>query len=187
MPAYRPDAALIVQSDGTILAEVAAPDYPAARGKLARFAELEKSPEHVHTYRVTPLSLWNAAASGMSAEEIVAALEAHSKYDLPSNVLTHVREQLGRYGRVRIESGGAPGTLRLVTADALVAETLSRSKVAPLFGPRLEPTVFELPGIASRRMRPSRARSAASAPGAWPTGSWTAGSGTASRRGSWRT
>jgi DNA excision repair protein ERCC-3 len=148
MPAYRPDAALIVQSDGTILAEVAAPDYPAARGKLARFAELEKSPEHVHTYRVTPLSLWNAAASGMSAEEIVAALEAHSKYDLPSNVLTHVREQLGRYGRVRIESGGASGALRLVTADALLAEALSRSKAAPLFGPRLEPTVFELPVLA---------------------------------------
>ncbi len=145
MSVYRPDAALIVQSDGTILAEVAAPDYAEARGKLARFAELEKSPEHVHTYRVTPLSLWNAAAAGMKAEEVVAALEAHSKYDLPPNVLADVKEQLGRYGRIRLERAGTADTLRLVAADPFLADVLARSKAAPLLGRRAAPDAFELP------------------------------------------
>jgi len=145
VPVYRPDAALIVQSDGTILAEVAAPDYTEARGKLARFAELEKSPEHVHTYRVTALSLWNAAAAGMKSGDVVAALEAHSKYELPANVLEEVKEQLARYGRLRLERAGDAGTLRLATADAFLADVLARSKAAPLLGRRVAPDAFELP------------------------------------------
>jgi DNA excision repair protein ERCC-3 len=142
---YRPDAALIVQSDGTILAETSAPDYAEARGKLARFAELEKSPEHVHTYRVTPLSLWNAAAAGMVSGDVVAALEAHSKYDLPPNVLSEVKEQLGRFGRLRLEPTPAAGLLRLVAADPFLAGMLERSKAAPFLGRRVAEDAFELP------------------------------------------
>jgi len=140
---YRPDAPLIVQSDGTILAETAAPGYTDARARLARFAELEKSPEHVHTYRVTPLSLWNAAAAGMTAEEIERALADHSKYDLPQNVLAGIREQVSRYGRLRLERSGDGGLL-LVAADAFIAELVAKSKAARYLGRRAGPDRFEV-------------------------------------------
>src|SRR5215211_1893255 len=84
---YNPQNPLIIQSDRSILLEVENPLYEAARDELARFAELEKSPEHIHTYRVTPLSLWNAAAAGISATDILGTLERYSKFDLPRNVL----------------------------------------------------------------------------------------------------
>jgi DNA excision repair protein ERCC-3 len=118
LPTYNPEAPLIVQSDGTILAETAAPAYTVARERLARFAELEKSPEHVHTYRVTPLSLWNAAAAGVTADEVERALAEHSKYDLPQNVLAGIRDQIARYGRLWLERDG--DGLALVAADAFV-------------------------------------------------------------------
>jgi DNA excision repair protein ERCC-3 len=97
---------VIVQSDRTVLLEVNNARYTEARDALARFAELEKSPEHIHTYRITPLSLWNAAASGMSAEAIVDALTRYGKYDLPSNVRTDVFEYVSRYGRLRLVRDG---------------------------------------------------------------------------------
>ena len=85
--AYTPQNPLIVQSDRSLLLEVDNPRYEAARDELVRFAELGKSPEHIHTYRVTPLSLWNAAAAGTGADEIVQALDRYSKFDLPANVI----------------------------------------------------------------------------------------------------
>ena len=93
---------LIVQGDHTVLLEVDNPLYEEARDALARFAELEKSPEHIHTYRITPLSLWNAAAAGLTAEQIVAALERFSKYDLPGNVRVDIRDYVARYGRLKL-------------------------------------------------------------------------------------
>src|SRR3712207_4304681 len=93
---------LIVQSDKTVLLEVANPRYEPARDALARFAELEKSPEHIHTYRLTPLSLWNAAAAGMTAPGVVASLVEYSKYDLPENVRRDVIDWMSRYGRVKL-------------------------------------------------------------------------------------
>ena len=147
MATYRPDASLIVQSDGTILAEVAAPDYPEARRKLARFAELEKSPEHVHTYRVTPLSLWNAAAAGMRADEIVAALEEHSKYELPQSVLASVKDYLGRYGRAWLEGTGDPRMLRLRVADAFLADVLASSPAGLVLRRRVAPDAFDVPAV----------------------------------------
>src|SRR5437667_12661305 len=100
---FTPDPTnpLIVQSDRSILVEVDNPKYAAARDALAPFAELEKSPEHIHTYRLTPLSLWNAAATGMTAEEMVDILRAYSKFPLPSNLQPDIAETVGRYGRVR--------------------------------------------------------------------------------------
>ncbi|MEW5850631.1 MAG: DNA repair helicase XPB [Myxococcota bacterium] len=92
----------MVQSDRTLLVEVDHPDYPAARDALGRFAEMVKSPEHVHTYRITPLSLWNAATAGWSAEKVLDALRRHSRYEVPSNVVTDVTEYIGRYGRLTL-------------------------------------------------------------------------------------
>src|SRR5436309_5229250 len=108
---------LIVQSDKSVLLETDNPLYEEARDGLARFAELEKSPEHIHTYRITPLSLWNAAASGSTAEEIGAALARYSKFDLPSNVLADIGDYVGRFGRVKLLY--ADGRLVLRSDDTL--------------------------------------------------------------------
>ena len=83
---------MVVQSDHTVLLEVDNPQYAEARDALARFAELEKSPEHIHTYRLSPLSLWNAAASGLGADGIVESLVRYSKYDVPGNIQADVRD-----------------------------------------------------------------------------------------------
>ena len=84
--AINPDNPLIVQSDRSIILEADHPRFEEARDRLMLFAELEKSPEHIHTYRISPLSLWNAAASGLTADEISEALEQYSKYEIPQNV-----------------------------------------------------------------------------------------------------
>jgi len=99
-----PDIAkpLIVQSDRSMLLEVNNEYFERCRGLVSRFAELEKSPEYLHTYRITPLSLWNAASSKMSAEEIIEALEYYSKYPIPKNVTSEIREQISRYGKVKL-------------------------------------------------------------------------------------
>src|SRR5947207_13227687 len=94
-PAYDPANPFIVQGDRSILVEVDNPRYAAARDALAPFAELEKSPEHIHTYRLTPLSLWNAAAAGMSAEAMLDVLRRFSKFPLPANLMTDVAELVG--------------------------------------------------------------------------------------------
>ncbi len=98
----NPSNPLIVQGDKSLLLEVQNERYEAARDSLARFAELEKSPEYIHTYRITPLSLWNAASSGLSAAEILAQLEDFSKYGLPSNVVRDIDEYVARYERVKL-------------------------------------------------------------------------------------
>src|SRR5690349_18846189 len=112
---------MIVQSDRTILLEVDHPLYAEARDALAQFAELEKSPEHIHTYRLTPLSLWNAAASGLSVDSVVAALAQFSKYELPGNVIADVHNYMERYGRLKLHADGDRLVLRS-TDRALLAE-----------------------------------------------------------------
>src|SRR5919197_3571609 len=122
---------MIVQGDKTVLLEVDNPLYQAARDALARFAELEKSPEHVHTYRVTPLSLWNAAAAGLTAGEVVDALERFGKYPLPGNVRADVADYVARYGRVKLVRHD-DGKLRLVSEDRpLLAEIAHHRRLAP--------------------------------------------------------
>src|SRR5436309_13208842 len=98
-PQYDPTNPLIIQGDRSILVEVDNPRYAAARDALAPFAELEKSPEHIHTYRLTPLSLWNAAAAGLTADAMVDVLRRFSKFPLPSNLTVDLAELVGRYGR----------------------------------------------------------------------------------------
>ena len=135
----KPDNPLIVQGDSTVLLEVANPLYIPAGAALARFAELEKSPEHVHTYRITPLSLWNAAAAGLTAQDIVGPLAAYSKYDLPGNVTRDIQEYLGRYGRVRLTREG--DHLLLVSDDAvLIAEIAGSKEIQPFIEAQTAPT-----------------------------------------------
>ena len=138
---YNPANPLIVQGDRTILLEVDNPLHAEARDAIAPFAELEKSPEHIHTYRLTPLSLWNAAAAGMSAESMIEALETYSKFPLPGNLPPDLRELVSRYGRVRLQR--VDGRLRLTTADRPLLEELARQRgVRDYLGERLDETSF---------------------------------------------
>ena len=123
---YNPTNPIIVQGDSTILLEVDNERYAEARDLLARFAELEKSPEYIHTYRVSPLSLWNAAASGMAASAIINGLEDLAKYPLPDNVRRDVQEYIDRYGIVKLIKEG--DDLLLVSDDDLVITELGRHK-----------------------------------------------------------
>lgn len=93
---------LIVQSDRSILLETDGPLFEDARDAVAPFAELLKSPEHIHTYRITPLSLWNAAAAGLSDDDIIGSLRKYSKYEIPDNIITEIREYVSRYGRLKL-------------------------------------------------------------------------------------
>ncbi len=129
--AFNPQNPLVVQSDRSVLLEVKNDLYEEARDALARFAELEKSPEYLHTYRITPLSLWNAASAGLTAQEIIHSLETFSKYDLPSNVRVEINEQVSRYGRIRLVR--RPEGLALESDDrALLTEIARHKLVAPL-------------------------------------------------------
>jgi DNA excision repair protein ERCC-3 len=139
MDGFNPTNPLIAQADLSILLEVNSPRYADARDQVARFAELVKSPEHIHTYQVSPLSLWNAAASGMTAEEIVAAIREFSRYPVPENVFIEIREQVARYGRLRLLKEG--DGLVLESADAETIERIIRLKrVQPFLGARLGDT-----------------------------------------------
>jgi DNA excision repair protein ERCC-3 len=140
---YNPANPLIVQGDRTILLEVDNPLHAEARDAIAPFAELEKSPEHIHTYRLTPLSLWNAAAAGMSADAMITALDTYSKFPVPSNVPADVRELVSRYGRVRLQR--IDGQLRLITQDRPLLEELARQRgVRDYLGQRLDETSFAI-------------------------------------------
>lgn len=140
---YNPANPLIVQGDRTILLEVDNPLHAEARDAVAPFAELEKSPEHIHTYRLTPLSLWNAAAAGMAAEEMVERLEAYSKFPLPPSLPADLRDLVSRYGRVRLER--IDGKLKLITKDQPLLEELARQRgVRDYLGERLDETSFAI-------------------------------------------
>jgi DNA excision repair protein ERCC-3 len=122
---------LIVQGDMTILLEVAHPMYAEARDKIAPFTELLKSPEHMHTYGISHLSLWNAASSGHSAKEVLDTLRAYSRFDLPHNLIFEVETFMERYGQVRILR--EDGRMILETLDpALLTEIRNHRQTAPL-------------------------------------------------------
>ncbi|MDX9973668.1 MAG: DEAD/DEAH box helicase [FCB group bacterium] len=122
---------VIVQSDRSILLETDGPLFEDARDAIAAFAELVKSPEHIHTYRITPLSLWNAAAAGMAAEEIIESLLRFSKYDVPQNILVDIRETVARYGRLRLLKGDSDDLVLESDERALVLELLNQKTVQP--------------------------------------------------------
>ncbi|WP_377270676.1 DNA repair helicase XPB [Peterkaempfera sp. SMS 1(5)a] len=133
------DGPLIVQSDKTLLLEVEHPRADDCRRAIAPFAELERAPEHVHTYRVTPLGLWNARAAGHDAEQVVDALVNYSRYPVPHALLVDVAETMARYGRLQLQKHPSHG-LVLSTSDRPVLEEVLRSrKIAPLVGERVDP------------------------------------------------
>ncbi|WP_437440530.1 DNA repair helicase XPB [Nocardioides eburneus] len=140
------DGPLIVQSDKTLLLEVDHPRAQDARKAIAPFAELERSPEHIHTYRLTPLGLWNARAAGHDAEQVVDTLLEYSRYPVPHALLVDVAETMARYGRLRLEKApphleGVHGLL-LVSSDRAVLEEVVRSKkVAGMLGARIDDAV----------------------------------------------
>jgi DNA excision repair protein ERCC-3 len=129
---------LIVQSDKTLLLEVDHPDAPAARTAIAPFAELERAPEHVHTYRVTPLALWNARAAGHDAEQVVDALVRYSRYAVPQPLLVDVVDTMGRYGRLQLTNSPVHGLVMVALDRAVLEEVLRQKKIAPLLGARID-------------------------------------------------
>ncbi len=132
------DGPLIVQSDKTLLLEVDHEQASACRKAIAPFAELERSPEHIHTYRLTPLGLWNARAAGHDAEQVVNVLLTFSRYAVPHALLVDVAETMARYGRLRLDKHPVHG-LVLSSIDKAVFEEVVRSKkIAGMIGERLD-------------------------------------------------
>ncbi len=143
MSDYLPENPLIVQSDQTVLLEIHSPRAEAARDTIAPFAELIKSPEHVHTYRITPLSIWNARAAGLDTDAMIATLREYAKYPVPEGVAQEIQALGRRYGLAVIERDEIGLILRV--ADAPLAELLARDRqVAPLLGERLNGQVFRV-------------------------------------------
>ena len=139
----RPENPLIVQGDLTLLVEVYSPRYEEVRAKLARFAELLRSPEHIHTYRISPLSLWNAAATGQATEEICATLAEFAKYSVPEHVYHEIRAQMQRYGMIRLYAEG--DGLRLEVDDPVVCEQFKRhTKLGRLLKPHPKEQAFSI-------------------------------------------
>lgn len=145
---FQPQNPLIVQGDGSILLEVDNPLYEEARDLLARFADLEKSPEAIHTYRISSLSLWNAAASGFGAPEISAGLLRLSKYDVPAKVLADVQEKIGRYGKIVLlpADPSEPDVLRLDVRDpAITRQIVRQPKFTSETGGAIREGLFRVP------------------------------------------
>jgi DNA excision repair protein ERCC-3 len=132
------DGPVIVQSDKTLLLEVDHPLAAEARAAIAPFAELERSPEHVHTYRLTPLGLWNARAAGHDAEQVVDALVRYSRYAVPHGLLVDVAETMARYGRLRLVNSPVHGLVLQSLDRAVLEEVLRQKKIAPMLGTRLD-------------------------------------------------
>src|SRR5664280_1091730 len=132
------DGPVIVQSDKTLLLEVDHPRSREARHAIAPFAELERSPEHVHTYRLTPLGLWNARAAGHDAEQVIDALVRYSRYAVPHALLVDVTDTMDRYGRLRLVNDPAHGLVLASLDRAVLTEVVRSKKVAPMLGERLD-------------------------------------------------
>ena len=129
---------LIVQSDKTLLLDIDHPLSAECRQAIAPFAELEKSPEHIHTYRLTSLGLWNARASGHDAEQVIDTLLKYSRYAVAHALLLDIADVMGRYGRLRIESHPVHGLVLISTDVAVLTEVMRAKKVAPLLGTKVD-------------------------------------------------
>ena len=135
-----PDGPLIVQSDKTLLLEVDHDQADACRRAIAPFAELERAPEHVHTYRLTPLGLWNARAAGHDAEQVVDVLLEYSRYPVPHALLVDVAETMSRYGRLQLVADPVHGLVLHALDAAVMAEVTRSKRTAGLLGAQLDTT-----------------------------------------------
>ncbi len=126
------DGPLIVQSDRTVLLEVAHPEAESARHDLAVFAELERAPEHIHTYRITRLGLWNARAAGHTASDMLATLDRYSRFPVPPSVAVDLRETVNRYGRLVIERDDEGALLLRSDDPAVLTQVASNKRIQPL-------------------------------------------------------
>ncbi len=143
---FDPNNPLIVQADRSIFLETFNDRAEAARAAIASFTELEKSPEHLHTYRVTPLSLWNAASAGLKSEAMIEALQRFAKFPVPENIMTDIQDLVSRWGRVKLLEAGSQLALQVQDKDAsLLLELAKQKRVSPLLGERLSNTVYSLP------------------------------------------
>ncbi len=132
------DGPLIVQSDKTLLLDVNHERATEARNRIAVFAELERAPEHVHTYRITPLGLWNARAAGVDAETVVDSLVTYSKFPVPHALLVDVAETMDRYGRLTLHNHPAHGLVLTTTDTAVLAEIRKSKRTAGMFGDMID-------------------------------------------------
>ncbi|HJD90787.1 MAG TPA: DEAD/DEAH box helicase [Corynebacterium urealyticum] len=132
------DGPLIVQSDKTVLLEIDHPKAQDARNALAPFAELERAPEHVHTYRITSLALWNARAAGHDAEEVVHVLEEYSRFPVPQPLLIDIAETMDRYGRLTLVKHPAHGLVLESRDAAVLAEIQRHRKIKPMLGEQID-------------------------------------------------
>ncbi|PKW13985.1 DNA repair helicase XPB [Saccharopolyspora spinosa] len=132
------DGPLIVQSDKTLLLEVDHDLADEARTGIAPFAELERAPEHVHTYRITPLALWNARAAGHDAEQVVDGLVRYSRYPVPQPLLVDIVETMGRFGRLQLANDPAHGLVLNSLDRAVLEEILRNKKITPMLGARID-------------------------------------------------
>lgn len=133
-----------MQSDRTLLLEVGHERAAECRSAIAPFAELEKAPEHVHTYRITPLALWNARAAGHDAEQCIDALLSFSRYDIPQALLINVIDTMSRYGRLILENDPIYGLVLRSTDPAVLAEVRKNKAVSPLLGPTVGPDLVQI-------------------------------------------
>ena len=143
---------LIVQSDKTVLLEVDHAQAAEARAALAPFAEIERAPEHVHTYRITPLALWNARAAGHDAEQVVDVLENYSRFPVPQALLVDVAETMSRYGRVRLHAHPAHGLI-LESDEPPILEELTRGTTGKLLGARIDANSIAVPPSERGRLK----------------------------------
>ncbi|MCC3273414.1 DEAD/DEAH box helicase [Arthrobacter zhangbolii] len=132
------DGPLIVQSDKTILLEVDHPQATEARHAIAAFAELERAPEHIHSYRLTPLGLWNARAAGLDAEQVLNTLLTYSRFPVPHALLIDIEDTMSRYGRLRLEKDPQHGLVLRTNDYPVLEEVMHAKKIQPLLGPRID-------------------------------------------------
>ncbi len=126
------DGPLIVQSDRTVLLEVAHADAESARHELAIFAELERAPEHIHTYRITRLGLWNARAAGHTADDMLETLDRWSRFPpVPPSVSVDIRETVNRYGRLVIERDEEGALILRSTDPAVLTQVAGNKRIQP--------------------------------------------------------
>ena len=129
---------LIVQSDKTVLLEIDHEQAQEARTALAPFAELERAPEHVHTYRITPLALWNARAAGHDAEQVMDVLETYSRFPVPQPLLIDIADTMDRYGRLQLIKHPAHGLVLETTDRAVLTEIRRHKKIKPMLGAEID-------------------------------------------------